>query len=225
LGGTQDILSDRLPACQSHRPRRTPDIGSRCCATRKRRLSRALHVGMRNAVPWQVEWLVWRHANLKWAVGDLEPYAREDIVDTSSFTHGNPLDIRVSFPGGKKVDAVLGPRVIRTDQSAGHGGAGTAPEPFELFLASLATCAGFYVLSFCQSRGIPTDGIELVQHHRFDDITGRLSRVELMLTLPPAFPEKSRAAVLQAAAACKVKKLLMAPPEVVVTAREAKAAA
>jgi len=146
-------------------------------------------------------------------------------MDTPGITQENPLDIRVSFPGGKRVDAVLGSRVLRTDQSAGHGGTGTAPEPFDLFLASLATCAGFYVLSFCQSRGIPTDGIELVQHHRFDETTHRLSRVELMLTLPPTFPEKSRAAVLQAAAACKVKKLLMAPPEVVVTTREARAAA
>jgi len=127
--------------------------------------------------------------------------------------------LRVSFPGGKRVNAEWGSRVIRTDQSVVHGGTGTAPEPFDLFLASLATCAGFYVLSFCQTRGIAPDGIELVQHQRFDERTHRLTHVELTLRLPPAFPERYRPAIVEAAAACKVKKVLMDPPEVVVTAQ------
>lgn len=131
--------------------------------------------------------------------------------------------IRVTFPGGKKVDAALGERVVTTDQSVAHGGDGTAAEPFELFLASLATCAGFYVLSFCQTRGISSAGITLAQHHRLDEVTRRLSRVEIEVTLPPDFPEKYRAAVLQAAHGCKVKKTLLAPPEVVVTLAEARA--
>lgn len=135
------------------------------------------------------------------------------------------MDIRVSFPGGAVVDAALGSHVIRTDQPTTHGGGGTAPGPFELFLASVATCAGFYVLSFCQARGIPTDGIELVQHHRFDEITHRLSRIEINLELPPTFPEKSRSAVILAAAGCKVKKVLMAPPEVIITASVSEASA
>lgn len=144
-------------------------------------------------------------------------------MDATRATQENLVDIRVSFPGGKRVDADLGSRVIHTDQPPTQGGGATAPGPFELFLASLATCAGFYVLSFCQARGIPTDGVELVQHHRFDEITHRLSRVELTITLPPTFPEKSRSAVVQAAAGCKVKKLLMTPPEVIVTVRETEA--
>ena len=130
-----------------------------------------------------------------------------------------PQDIRVSFPGGKRVDAIVGPRVIRTDQSTLHGGEGTAPEPFELFLASLATCAGVYVLGFCQARGVPTEGLRLVQHHELDEVTHRLVRVELRIELPAIFPEKYRATVVQAAEACKVKRLLMAPPEVIVSAR------
>ena len=79
------------------------------------------------------------------------------------------MSIRISFPGGKRVDADLGSHVVRTDQSVTHRGTGTAPEPFELFLASLTTCAGIYVLGFCQARGMPTDDIDLVQHHHFDD--------------------------------------------------------
>jgi ribosomal protein S12 methylthiotransferase accessory factor len=128
------------------------------------------------------------------------------------------MSIRITFPGGKRVDADLGSHVVRTDQSVAHGGAGSAPEPFDLFLASLATCAGIYVLGFCQARGIPTDDIELVQHHHFDD-AHRVTRVELDISLPPQFPEKYRAAVEKAAAGCKVKKALAAPPDVAVTAK------
>lgn len=141
-------------------------------------------------------------------------------MNTPMPTPEDSMDIRVSFPGGMMVDAELGSRVIRTDQSVAHGGSGIAPEPFELFLASLASCAGFYVLGFCRSRGIPTEGIGLVQHHQLDEVTRRLSRVELRLELPPTFPERYRSAVIQAAAGCKVKKVLMVPPEIVVTAQE-----
>ena len=60
----------------------------------------------------------------------------------------------ITFPGGKRVDAQVGPYLIQTDQPKDEGGDGTAPEPFMLFLASIGTCAGIYVLGFCQSRGI-----------------------------------------------------------------------
>jgi putative redox protein len=127
------------------------------------------------------------------------------------------MDIRISFPGGKRVDADLGTHVVRTDQSAEHGGEGSAPEPFELFLSSLATCAGIYVLGFCQARQLPTEGISLVQRQRLD-AEGRLTHVELELGLPPDFPEKYRPAILRAVGGCKVKKVLAAPPEIVVNA-------
>jgi len=126
-------------------------------------------------------------------------------------------DIYLKFPGGKRVEATVGKHHIVTDQTLPHGGDDSAPEPFELFLASLATCAGLYVVSFCQARGIPTEGIDLVQHHESDP-NGQLSRVELQLRLPRAFPEKYRAAVVRAAEGCKVRKALASPPEVTVSA-------
>src|SRR5690349_13216691 len=95
----------------------------------------------------------------------------EDTMDSPRATHENPVEIRVSFPGGKRVDAKVGSWVIHTDQPSAQGGVGSAPGPFDLFLASLASCAGYYVLSFCQARGIPTEGIEIVQHHQLDDVT------------------------------------------------------
>lgn len=128
-------------------------------------------------------------------------------------------DICITFPGGKRVDADFGTRVVRTDQSTEHGGQGSAPEPFDLFLASLATCAGIYVLGFCQARNIPTEGMLLVQQHRFAGPDEHLAAVELQVILPQGFPEKYRAPVLRAAAHCRVKKVLSAPPEIIVSAR------
>jgi ribosomal protein S12 methylthiotransferase accessory factor len=125
------------------------------------------------------------------------------------------MDIRVTFPGGKRVDAQLGRHVIHTDQPAANGGNDEAPAPFDLFLASLATCAGIYVLGFCQARGLPTEGIEITQRHDHD-AEGHLVRVGLDLSLPASFPEKYRVAVTRAAENCKVKKALLAPPEIVV---------
>jgi ribosomal protein S12 methylthiotransferase accessory factor len=97
--------------------------------------------------------------------------------------------IQVSFPGGKRVDAKVGDQLIRTDQSRAHGGDGSAAEPFELFLASLATCAGLYVLIFCQARDIPTDRVSLVQDQVFED--GRLLGIRLSVVVPPDFPESA----------------------------------
>jgi len=130
---------------------------------------------------------------------------------SSSISH---VDVR--FPGGKCVDAIVGDHVIHTDQSRPHGGTGTAPEPFDLFLASLATCAGLYVLIFCQARGIPTNELRLDQEQVFED--GKLRRIVLRVVLPAGFPEKYVDAVRAAATGCKVKKALFEPPEIDVIA-------
>ncbi|HEX8954351.1 MAG TPA: OsmC family protein [Polyangia bacterium] len=121
------------------------------------------------------------------------------------------MDIEVSFPGGKRVDARVGEFVVRTDQSVEHGGQGSAPEPFSLFLASLATCAGIYALGFCQARGIPTDQLKVVQRSESDD-KGHLVRVVVEVHVPESFPPQYRDAVARAAAACKVKKTIANPP-------------
>jgi ribosomal protein S12 methylthiotransferase accessory factor len=128
------------------------------------------------------------------------------------------MDIAITFPGGKRVDAAFGEWVVRTDQPVALGGDGTAPAPFDLFLSSLATCAGIYVLGFCQARGIPTDGMKLIQHNRFDSATHRLQAVDLEIVLPLSFPEKYRDAVIRAAEGCKVKKVLASPPAISVRA-------
>ncbi len=123
------------------------------------------------------------------------------------------MDIRVTFPGGMRVDAALKGRVIRTDQSKRSGGEGSAPEPYQLFLASIATCAGIYVLSFCRERNLPTDGLELVQHQEYDESGKQLRKVTIKITVPPDFPEKYRRALVRAVNLCTVKKAITNPPE------------
>ena len=122
------------------------------------------------------------------------------------------MEMTVSFPGGARVDADFGPHTIRTDQPPHAGGEGSAPAPFALFLASIGTCAGIYVLGFCRQRGLSTDGIQLVQRMDADPRTGMIARVDLDIQVPPEFPEKYRDALVRAASQCAVKKHLESPP-------------
>jgi ribosomal protein S12 methylthiotransferase accessory factor len=127
-------------------------------------------------------------------------------------------EIEVSFPGGKRVDARVGSFVVKTDQPTELGGAGSAIAPFELFLSSLATCAGIYVLGFCQARSLSTEGLSLRLHVDPDAETKLPRRIEIRLGLPASFPEKYRAAIVRAAEGCKVKKTIAAQPMIEVVA-------
>lgn len=122
------------------------------------------------------------------------------------------MDITVSFPGGKRVDAQVGDLTVATDQPVELGGDGSAAAPFDLFLASIAACAGVYALGFCQARGLSTEGLGLVQRHTVDPDSHLVSRVTLELTLPVGFPEKYRAAIQRSVEGCKVKKNIVAAP-------------
>ena len=122
------------------------------------------------------------------------------------------MQMRISFPGGVRVDAATQDFVIRTDQPDRLGGANTAPAPFDYFLASIGTCAGFYVLSFLERRGLPTEDVSLAlstvedpQHHRVSDIT-------LKVHLPWGFPDKYRNAIANVVDQCSVKKHVLDPP-------------
>lgn len=123
----------------------------------------------------------------------------------------------IDFPGGARVDAHYGPFTIQTDQPLADGGQDLAPSPFVLFLASLGTCAGYFVLGFCRQRGLPMDGIRLVQQVTRDPATHRVSRVAIEIQLPEGFPAKYQDALIRAAAQCTVKKHLENPPQIDVT--------
>jgi len=118
----------------------------------------------------------------------------------------------VKFPGGKRVDAEYGGFTIKTDQPPKGGGEGSAPQPFDLFLASMATCAGIYVKGYCDSRGIATEGLGLEMQIEREPEKHRVVRLVLEIKLPEGFPEKHREAVIRAADLCAVKKHILNPP-------------
>jgi ribosomal protein S12 methylthiotransferase accessory factor len=124
------------------------------------------------------------------------------------------MEMIIDFPGGARVDAHFGGFVVPTDQPSSGGGGSTAPTPFATFLSTIGTCAGIYVLGFCQQRGIPTDGIRLVQRMRTDPLTRLVSDVQVTIELPEAFPSKYADAVVRAAEQCTVKKHFEHPPAI-----------
>jgi len=126
-------------------------------------------------------------------------------------------DIEITFDGGKVITAHVNGKTIKTDQSVKHGGGGTTPEPFELFLASIGTCAGIYVKSFCDQRGINGEGIKIIQSVEIDPDKRVPSRFRLNIQLPADFPEKYRTAVINAAELCLVKKTISNSPQFEIT--------
>lgn len=123
------------------------------------------------------------------------------------------MDMKITFPGGKKVNAEFNGFTHKTDQAITSGGEGSAPEPFALFLASIGTCAGIYVLRFCQQRGIDTKGMEIIQSMNFNLTSGMIDKIELNIVLPDGFPDKYKKAVINSANLCAVKKHLETPPQ------------
>lgn len=116
------------------------------------------------------------------------------------------MEMEIVFPGGARVDAHMGNLVVETNQD------GTAPAPFGLFLASIGTCAGIYVLSFLKHRGLSAEGVKVIQRVHSNPATRMIDRVELDIVVPPSIPEKYHAALVRAADQCAVKKHLEQPP-------------
>ena len=127
------------------------------------------------------------------------------------------MDMQIYFPGGKRVYADYGGFTIETDQPARGGGDDSAPAPFDLFLASIGTCAGIYALGFMQQRGIDAESSKITMRTHFDQAAGLINKIDLELELPADFPEKYRAAVINAMNLCAVKKHLHQPPDFEIT--------
>jgi putative redox protein len=125
------------------------------------------------------------------------------------------MELMIDFPGGSRVAAHVGGHTIETDQPPDD----SAPSPFTLFLASLGTCAGIYVLNFCRRRGLSTDGLRILEHVHHG-VNHMVERVDIEVQLPPGFPEKYRDPVIRAAQLCTVKQHLEHPPEILVTIAE-----
>lgn len=130
------------------------------------------------------------------------------------------MEMIIDFPGGARVDAHFGPYTVKTDQPPMGGGEGSAPTPFAVFLASIGTCAGIYVLGFCRQRGLPTDGIRIIQRMHTNPFSGMVEKIDLEIQVPPTFPEKYRPSLVRAAELCAVKKHFEYPPQFEITTRE-----
>jgi ribosomal protein S12 methylthiotransferase accessory factor len=122
------------------------------------------------------------------------------------------MEMVIDFPGGARVDAHFGPYTVKTDQPPMGGGEGSAPTPFAVFLASIGACAGIYVLGFCKQRGLPVEGLRIVQRAHTDPATGMVGVVDLEIQVPSNFPEKYRESLVRSAELCAVKKHLERPP-------------
>jgi len=120
--------------------------------------------------------------------------------------------MEITFAGGKKVNASFKGHIHKTDQPLHAGGENSAPSPYELFLASIGTCAGVYVQGFCDQRNLPTDQIKLIQSLEMNPATKLPSKISIEIRLPADFPEKYRAAVVNAAELCAVKRTIASPP-------------
>jgi putative redox protein len=127
------------------------------------------------------------------------------------------MEMMIDFPGGLRVDAHFGPQTLHTDQPP----EASAPTPFATFLASIGTCAGIYVLGFCQQRGLPTEDIRILQRMHTNPLSGLVDSIDLEIQLPASFPEKYRQAVIRSAEQCAVKKHLEKPPHIAVTTTSA----
>ncbi|MFK5971548.1 MAG: OsmC family protein [Candidatus Marithrix sp.] len=125
------------------------------------------------------------------------------------------MDAVITFDEGMQVTAQFKNFIVNTDQAKTAGGKEAFPDPFSYFLSSLGTCAGYFVLRFCQSRNISTEGIKL--HQSNDWNAGRVENIHIEIELPPSFPEKYATALIRATNECTVKKTLMNPPQIEVT--------
>lgn len=131
------------------------------------------------------------------------------------------MELRISLLGKKKIAANFDGHEVITDQPQKSGGDGSAPSPFDLFLASIGTCAGYFAQSYCQAHNLPMDGIEIVQTQIRDEKTRLVTSIKLELTLPPSFPVQHREGVVTAINACSVKKHFSSPPNINVEIRQA----
>jgi ribosomal protein S12 methylthiotransferase accessory factor len=123
--------------------------------------------------------------------------------------------IEVGFPGGQRVDARFREFSVATDQASDQGGEGSAPQPFDLFLASIATCAGIFALKFCQARSLSTEGLSLIMDWQGNKTDPSAAQATLRLTLPEGFPDKYRDGIVRAMELCAVKRTIQNPPRFV----------
>lgn len=125
-------------------------------------------------------------------------------------------EINVTFPGGKQTQTEINGHHVLSDQPESSGGHNEAPSPFDLFLVSIASCAGYYAMEFCKGRSIPVDDLKVSCSTQYDPERRLIRKIDIRVQTPPEFPPKYAAAILKAVDQCAVKRHLVDPPEIAV---------
>ena len=123
------------------------------------------------------------------------------------------MEITVNFLDNLRLEAKFDDFTITTDQPVRYKGDGTAPSPFDYFLASSALCAAYFIKVYCLSRDIPTDDIRVSQNNIIDPENRYNQTFQIQVELPSSISERDRLGILRSADRCTVKKVIQQAPE------------
>ena len=123
------------------------------------------------------------------------------------------MEIKVNFLDKLRLEAKFDDFTVITDQPIRYKGDGSAPSPFDYFLASSALCAAYFVRVYCLARDIPTENIRLSQNNIVDPENRYNQKFQIQVELPEDISEKDRQGILRSIDRCTVKKVVQTGPE------------
>ncbi|MCP1626882.1 OsmC domain/YcaO domain-containing protein [Pseudomonas nitroreducens] len=126
------------------------------------------------------------------------------------------MEIKVNFLDNLRLEAKFDDFTVIADQPIRYKGDGSAPGPFDYFLASSALCAAYFVKLYCQTRDIPTDNIRLSQNNIVDPENRYKQIFKIQVELPADISEKDRQGILRSIDRCTVKKVVQTGPDFVI---------
>ncbi|WP_175253080.1 OsmC domain/YcaO domain-containing protein [Pseudomonas sp. BMW13] len=126
------------------------------------------------------------------------------------------MEIKVNFLDNLRLEAKFDDFTVIADQPIRYKGDGSAPGPFDYFLASSALCAAYFVKLYCQMRDIPTEHIRLSQNNIVDPENRYAQIFKIQVELPADISEKDRQGILRSIDRCTVKKVVQQGPEFII---------
>ncbi len=126
------------------------------------------------------------------------------------------MEIKVNFLDKLRLEAKFDDFTVIADQPIRYKGDGSAPGPFDYFLASSALCAAYFVKLYCDTRNIPTEHIRLSQNNIVDPENRYQQTFKIQVELPPDISEKDRQGILRSIERCTVKKVVQTGPEFII---------
>ena len=127
------------------------------------------------------------------------------------------MQVDVKFLDNLRLEASFDDYKIMTDQPVRYKGDGTAPSPFDYFLASSALCAAYFVKIYCTSRNIPTEDIRVRQNNILDPENRYNQTFKIEVELPASISEKDKQGILRSMERCTVKRVIQNEPEFIIS--------